>query len=61
MQRAPNSDLYKQAYFLVGESYENMNNVSKALSIYKELINMPPFDSITTKARKKTKALQGNT
>ena len=58
MQRAPNSDLYKQAYLLVGECYETMNDINKALSIYKKLIDMPPFDSISTKARKKAKALQ---
>ena len=60
MQRAPNSDLYKQAYYLVGESYEKMNNISKALTVFKKLIDMPPFDSISTKARKKAKSLQGN-
>ncbi len=58
MQRAPNSDLNKQASFLVGECYENMKNIDKALSIYRKLIDMPPFDSISTKARKRVKALQ---
>ncbi len=58
MQRAPNSDLNKHSYFLVGECYEKMNNVDKALSIYRKLIDMPPFDSISTKARKKAKSLQ---
>jgi len=57
MQRAPNSDFYKQAYFLVGECYEKMKNIEKAVSIYKKLINMPPFDSISTQARKRVKTL----
>ena len=58
MQRAPNSDLYKQAYFMVGECYEKMNNINKAVQIFKKLIDMPPFDSISTKARKKAKFLK---
>ncbi len=60
MQRAPNSDLYKQAYYLVGESHEKMNNISQAIAVYKKLIDMPPFDSISTKARKRAKLLQSN-
>jgi DNA-binding NarL/FixJ family response regulator len=57
MQRAPNSDLYKQAYFMVAECYENTNQAGKAMAIYKKLVDMPPFDSVTTKSRKKIKAL----
>lgn len=58
LQRAPNSDLYKQAYFLVGECYEKTNDINRAVSIFKKLIDMPPFDSISTKARKRIKSLQ---
>lgn len=56
--QAPNSELHKNAYLLMGECYENLNEISRAVSIYKKIINIPPFDSVTTQARKRIKKLQ---
>lgn len=58
ISQAPNSELYKNAYLLIGECYENLNEPGKAITIYKKLIDMPPFDSVSTQARKKVKQLQ---
>jgi DNA-binding NarL/FixJ family response regulator len=57
IQRAPNSEYNKTAYFVLAECYESINETSKAIEIYKKLMNMPPFDAISTRARKKLKAL----
>ncbi len=58
IQKAPNSELHKNACYLVGECYENLNDINKAVIVFKKLIDMPPFDSVSTQARKKVKSLQ---
>lgn len=58
IQKAPTSQYNKTAYFLTAECYEKLNDTPKAINIYKKLVNMPPFDSISTQARKKLKKLQ---
>lgn len=58
INRAPNSELIKHAYLLMGECYEKLNDLDKALSIYKKVADMPPLDSTSSQAKKKIKALQ---
>lgn len=58
IQKAPTSQYNKTAYFLTAECYEKLNDIQKAINIYKKLVNMPPFDSVSTQARKKLKKLQ---
>jgi len=55
IQKAPTNQYNKTAYFLTADCYENLNDTSKAISIYKKLVNMPPFDAVSTQARKKLK------
>ncbi|MBN1898974.1 MAG: tetratricopeptide repeat protein [Spirochaetes bacterium] len=58
IQKAPTSDFNKAAHFLTAECYEQLNETARAIAIYKKLVNMPPFDSVSTKARKKLKKFQ---
>ncbi len=58
IQKAPTSQYNKKAYFLTAECYEKLNDTSRAISIYKKLVNMPPYDSVSTQARKKLKKFQ---
>lgn len=55
---APNSEFHKNAFLLIGECYENLNDSNRAVAVYRKIVNMPPFDSVTTQARKKIKNLE---
>ncbi|MDD5066153.1 MAG: tetratricopeptide repeat protein [bacterium] len=57
IQKAPSSELYKQAHFSVGECLEHLGDMNKALLMYKKVANMSPMDSLTSQARKKIKAI----
>lgn len=58
IQKAPNSELYKQTHFLLAECYEHLNDLGKAVSLYKKVAVMMPNDSLSSQARKKLKSLE---
>ena len=52
------SDQIKEALFLIGESYEKLNNPQKAVNFYQKVIGMPPRESINNKAKQRVESLR---
>jgi DNA-binding NarL/FixJ family response regulator len=50
--RAPHHNCVKEALLYLGRNHEAMNEPEKASGYYKRVINMRPFDSFSTQARK---------
>jgi len=54
------TDNYKEGYFVAAQCYEKLNQPQKAILIYKKLVDLPPMDSVSTRAKKRLRALMGN-
>ena len=50
--RAPNHNCVKEALIYLGKNCEALNEPEKAANYYKKVVNMKPFDSFSTQARK---------
>lgn len=57
--RFPNSPKLKESIFRVAELSNKSGNKEKAISLYKKVASLPPEDSFTEKANKKTAELEG--
>jgi len=58
--RFPNHNSIKEAHLYVADNYTALKDYSKASFYYKKVINMRPFDSLSTQARKLLKKISNN-
>ncbi len=58
IKRFPKSEHLKESFYLIGESYEDMQNPQKAANFYQKVIGMPPRESINNKAKQRLEALR---
>ncbi len=58
IKRFPKSDHIKEAFYLVGECYESIGNVQKAVNFFQKVIGMPPRESINNKAKQRLEELR---
>ena len=58
--KAPKSQLTRQALFYVGQAYEALKDPAKALNFYAKVISLGSTDSLANQARKQVNKIQGN-
>ncbi|MBN1898853.1 MAG: tetratricopeptide repeat protein [Spirochaetes bacterium] len=58
IKKFPRTEMLKEALFNIGDCYELMNNYQKAINFYQKVVNMPPKESINSKAKKKLEQVQ---